>query len=521
MTEPTPVLIVGGGTTGLSAALFLARQGMRPILVERHPHTAITPKARAFTPRSLEIYRGCGLEREILGRQSALTRLPAVIGMDTLAGEIRFSDAVERPPATGSPSPWAMVDQDELEQLLRDAAAAAGAEVRFGTEMISLDAGPDGVTAVVRRLDDGVEYGIRADYVIAADGHRAGIRGRLGIGADGPGTLHSAVHFVFEADLDAVLGDRRFFLAYLDKPVTGSVIAPLRTPGRWLLGVPDHPALAGDLDRVPDEFCVELVRQAVGVPDLDVTLVPLVPGWAQKLTRVRIGGWVASRYRAGRVFFAGDAAHVVPPAGSLGANTGIADAHNLAWKLTAVVNGHAGAELLDSYEAERRPVAQQTLHHTMRLMRARHSAGAEEIEGIDDVAVTSGYRYRSAAVVTPKAANPKGSPGLRAPHVWLAHGDARLSTVDLFDGFTMLAGPDGSDWATAVKSVADAVPIRLHVIGVELHDVEHRFLTSYGITRTGATLVRPDGFIAWRAVHRPERPDEELLRALSQVLARG
>ncbi|MFD9895429.1 FAD-dependent oxidoreductase [Amycolatopsis sp. NPDC059027] len=528
-----PVLIVGGGVTGLSTAFFLARQGFRPMLVERHPRTAIVPKVWALNSRSLEIYRAHGVEREILGRQSMLARHPAIIGMDTLNGEPRFSGtAVTHPPSSVSASPWAMIDRDELERLLRARAEDAGADLRFGTEMIRFDAGPDGVSAVVRSLHGGAEYRVSADYLVAADGRRAGIRSGLGIHADGPGVLHNSVHFVFEADLGAVLRGRRFLVAYLDKPVTGTMLAPMRQRGRWMLGVPDHPGLTGDLGQVPEEFCVELVRQAVGVPDLAVTLVPLAAGWAQKLTRVRTEGWVARRYRADRVFVAGDAAHVLPRVGSLGANTGIADAHNLAWKLAAVLRGQADPALLDTYEQERRPVARVVLGHSTRLLRARQKGDAAEIAELDDNTVTFGYRYTSAAVLAeastpdspledPRA--PSGRPGLRAPHVWLRGDRTRISTLDLFTGaFVLLAGPEGEEWVTAAKAAADVVPVDLavHRIGAELQDVERRFLDSYGITGTGASLVRPDGIVAWRATGLPGNPGDELRRALHDVLAR-
>ncbi|WP_020666529.1 FAD-dependent oxidoreductase [Amycolatopsis nigrescens] len=538
MTEPrdqqTAVLIAGGGVTGLSTALFLARQGIRPILVERHPSTAIVPQARAFNPRSMEIYRALGLEEEIRGRQSMLVDFPEMIGADTLAGEERFRlDVLThlRPPETLSPADWALTDQDELERILRAHAERGGADVRFGTELVSFDTSDaEGVTAILRELDSGAEYRVRADYLIAADGHRAGIRGRLGIGADGPGVLSEVVNFVFDADLTAVLGDRRFLLAYLDQPVTGTALVPLREFGRWMLGVPRHPELGTSVDDVTERRCAELARAAVGDPDLELTLVPPVPGWPQKVSGTRIGGWVADRYRAGRVFFAGDAAHVVPPSGSYGANTGIADAHNLAWKLAAVLNGQAGQALLDTYEDERRPVAQTTLETAMRLLHDRHQGTGDDVTKVDDLAMIFGYRYHSAAVSTETSVpdgpvedprTPTGRPGLRAPHVWLDRAGTRLSTLDLCTGAcTLLAGPAGGAWAAAAeKAAADGIELNFHRVGAELRDPENRFLDAYGIGKTGATLIRPDGFVAWRAAELPAQPEHELRQALTRLLA--
>ncbi|MFD9888283.1 FAD-dependent monooxygenase [Amycolatopsis sp. NPDC059027] len=537
MSEPqqTAVLVAGGGTTGLSTALFLARQGIRPILVERHPSTAIMPQARAFNPRTMEIYRALGLEEDIRARTSILADLPGMIGAATLTGEERFRVEVLdqlRPPAELSPADWGLVDQDDLEDVLRIHAERSGADVRFGTELISLDSGTDGVMAVVRK--DGVEYSIRADYLVAADGNRAGIRERLGVGADELSPRGHVLYCLFEADLTEALRGRRFLLAYLDQPRTGTVLVPMRQLGRWMLGMPYDPAKGENPDDFTEERCVELVRTAVGKPDLDVRLVPPVPGWRQKVSHSTSGAWIAQRFRDGRVFFAGDAAHVMPPAGSYGASTGIADAHNLAWKLAAVLNGQADEALLDTYEQERRPVARVTLEQSIRLLNLRYQGTTEEVSAAEDLAVTFGYRYTSPAILTEPStpdtsltpvANPStftGHPGLRAPHVRLTQGDTELSTIDLFtNAFTLLAAPDGGQWIPAAKTVSDDLTLDLHIhhIGTDLQDPEDRFTTAYGLTRTGATLIRPDGFVAWRSPTRPDTPQEALHQALRRILA--
>ncbi|MEW1736172.1 FAD-dependent oxidoreductase [Nocardia beijingensis] len=531
----TAVLIVGGGITGLSAALFLARRGVRPTLVERHRSTAIQPQARAFNPRSMEIYRTFGLEEQIREHESLLADMPEMLGADTLIGAQRFrvDMLAEVRPGDISPAEWAMIDQDELERLVRAHAERAGADVRFGTELVSFDAAPQGVTATVRELDSGLETRIRADYLVAADGNRAGIRHRLGIGADGPGVLGHAAHFLFDADLDEALRGRRFLLAYLDHPTTGTALVPLRQPGRWMLGVPFHPQQGDGVEDFTAQRCIESARSAVGIADLDVALVPPAPGWSRMVADVRIGASVAHRYRVGRVFFAGDSAHVFPPTGSFGANTGIADAHNLAWKLAAVLHGHAGPALLDTYEAERRPVAQTTMDTAMHILTARHHAVGEEATRIDEVAMAFGYRYQSTAICTepgtpdqpledPRA--PSGRPGLRAPHVWLDRAGTPVSTLDLFTGnFTLLAGAEGAEWVDAAKAVGATLELDLdsHRIGADLHDPEDRFPHAFGITSTGATLIRPDGFVAWRARTTPERPERQLHHVLTQLIARN
>ncbi|MFC4083068.1 FAD-dependent oxidoreductase [Amycolatopsis samaneae] len=533
-TQHATVLIVGGGTTGLSTALFLARQGIRPILVERHPSTAIMPQARAFNPRTMEIYRTLGLEEAIRARTSILADWPGMFGADTLAGEETFRlemPGPDRPQVELGPTGWGLVDQDELEEILHAEAERHGADVRFGTEMISLDTDDDGVTAVVRELASGTEYRVHADYLVAADGNRAGIRGRLGVGADELLSRTHSLFCVFDADLTDALRGRRFTLVYLNRPTTGTVLVPIRQEGRWMLGMPYYPEKGETQEGFTEERCVELVRAAVGDPDLDATLVPPVPGWRQKVSFSTSGGWVAQRFRAGRVFFAGDAAHVMPPSGSYGASTGIADAHNLAWKLAAVLGGHAGEELLDTYEQERGPVARTTVEQAIRLMSLRTGGTGDSAAEAENLGVIYGYRYTSPAVLTEPSTpdtpfedprTPTGRPGIRAPHVNLKRDNATpLSTLDLFtETFTLLTAKDGKDWHPAATTAAKKLGLTLHVhhIGTDLQDPDDRFETTYGLTPTGATLIRPDGFVAWRSPTLPTNPADTLHHTLTHLL---
>lgn len=533
--QQTKVLIVGGGITGLSTALFLARAGIRPTLVERHSSTALQPQARAFNPRSMEIYRALGLEPAIRDRTSILADFPEMIGADTLAGQERFRVDIlsqVRPPATLSPTDWTMIDQDELERVVRADAENRGADIWFGTELISVDPVAGGVTALVRDLASGAERHIHAEYLVAADGNRAGIRTKLGIEAAGPGELITAASFVFDADLTVPLRERRFLLGYFDQPTTGTALVPAREFGRWALGIPFGPESGQSAADFTEERCIELTRRAIGDPDLELTLVPLMTGSDQKVATTRIGAWVADEYRAGRIFFVGDAAHVFPPTGSFGANTGIADAGNLAWKLAAVLKGQAGESLLDSYADERRPVALVTLDQAMQRLQGRHSGAGDAAATIDDLTMILGYRYRSAAITieagTPDEPaedprHPSGRPGLRAPHVWLRQDTTTLSTLDLVDGgFTLLIGEAGADWRTAAEKAAGTMDLdlRAYCIGADFDDVDDTFGTAYGLGPTGATLIRPDGFVAWRATDLPANPEHELQRALTRVLAR-
>jgi putative polyketide hydroxylase len=534
--QKTPVLIVGGGVTGLSTALFLARQGIRPVLIERHPSESIMPKARAFNPRTMEIYRGYGLAKDIADRKSYLADFPDMVGADTLAGEERFRmnlSAHVEAPAGVSPADWAPIDQDELERLLHARAVEAGADVRFNTEMTNLDPSADGVSVLARDLGTGSEYRIDADYLVAADGHRAGIRNLLGIGADQALPPGRGAYIIFEADLAEATRGRKFILAYLSQPAPNTALVPVGK-NRWTMGFAYAPGIGESEADFTEAHCIDLARRAIGLPDVPITLLPPIPGRPEKVahTSTGSGAVIAHRFQEGRIFLAGDGAHVVPPSGSYGASTGIADAHNLAWKLVAVLNGTAGPALLNTYEIERRPIAQITLEHAVNLMQTRGGGTAEDNEAIDDITMIFGYRYLSPAVRTEQPApdrltqdprKPTGEPGLRAPHVWLERNGNRFSTTELCTEFwTLLIGPDGDGWAEAAKAeVAElGIDLRAYRIGAELQDPEQRLLGSYGLTDTGASLIRPDGFVAWRSASQPDDAQTQLHQALTGLLAR-
>jgi len=272
-----------------------------------------------------------------------------------------------------------------------------------------------------------------------------------------------------------------------------------------------------------------------------------------------IGFWVlsariAERFRAGRVLLVGDAAHRTTPAGGLGMNTDLQSAHNLVWKLAAVLSGVAGERLLDTYEAERRPIA--TLNTEVSEARAEgiFDAGAAAARG-DFAAIREwvagmqhapdsrlgqdlGYTYESGAIVadgtSPVARAdpiadyvPNARPGARAPHLWLERAGQRLSSLDLFDTEFVLLTGHGDPWRQAAAEVAsdDRMPLRAFRVGtgaaVDLTDPAGAFLDLYGIGPAGAALVRPDGFVAWRVSSLPPRPAATLRDVLDRILARA
>jgi putative polyketide hydroxylase len=514
-TVECPVLIVGGGVAGLSSATFLASHGVRAVLVERHPDLLIHPRARGLTARTMEVYRQVGLEQPILREAYAGPEFTwSPILTDTLADETyTLPDEPQEDDGSGfSPSPFGPIDQDKLEMLVRDKARELGADLRFNTELTSFEQDDDGVTATVVDRATGQETTIRARYLIAADGVHSPVRTSLGVETDGPGALFSTITAIVDADLNPALRGRAATIAYLQKPQPFTILMAHDDAGkRWVFGTGYDPRFSA-LEDYTDERVAELVRAAAGLPDVEVTLRPQIPGTDIKVLAFPIVAQVARRFRTGRAFLVGDAAHSWPPTGGLGANTGIQDTHNLAWKLAAVLDGRADEALLDTYHDERHPTAVLTMGQAMARFGTRMADGAGP-DVIDYGAVSMGYRYPAGATDT-AALLPRelaGQPGTRAPHREVTLDGRPISTLDLYGrGFILLTGPDGGAWADA----AAGLDVEVYRFGDRLAPAE--VAKAHGIEDDGAVLVRPDGFVAWRSTAAGSAGDlEAAMKAMS------
>ncbi|PWI42526.1 FAD-dependent oxidoreductase [Streptomyces sp. ICBB 8177] len=498
--ENVEVLVVGGGVVGLSAAVFLRTQGVRVLLAERHPGPSMLARARVLSPRTMEVFRAHGLEEPVRAAPpSVFLTATDVVRAATLSSPEDYRE--QRPPSESvapfSPCPPALVEQSVVEPLVRARAVELGADVRFDTEVGGVRQDADGVTATLTDRRDGTRRTVRAGYLIAADGHRSPVRRALGIGTRGERLAH-VVNIAFEANLDGALRERPVGLAYLGRPVPGTLLARLDADHRWVLMVPYEPDRGESAASFTAERSVRAVREAVGDPGLPVRLLPAVPGGDHTVHTWELASWVADGYRRGRVLLAGDAAHVVPPSGGLGANTGVQDAHNLAWKLAAVLAGRADDALLDTYEAERRPVAEVTCALSTRLQQARNApGGAGDVgERVALLALGQGFRYASDAVAADDDAATQacGAPGTRAPHVPLERDGVPCSSLDLYGhGFTLVLGPGADATRTGVAGGLDVVRL-----GVDATDPADGWAPAHGVGRDGAVLVRPDGFIGWR-----------------------
>ncbi|AYL39939.1 monooxygenase (plasmid) [Streptomyces fungicidicus] len=537
----TPVLIVGGSLVGLSTSLFLGRLGVPHTLVERHAGTSIHPRGRGNNVRTMELFRTAGVDGRIARAASVLADNHGILQTPSLVGDAGEWLFREIDPGGGlarfSPAGWCLCSQNDLEPVLLECARELGGDLRFHTEMMSFEQDPEGVTARVKSRETGEHTTVRADYLVAADGPRSPVRERLGIGQNGPGDLFHNVSVTFTSrDLADVVGDRRFIVCYLTSPDADGALLPVDNRENWVFHAPWHPEHGETLEEFTDERCAAHIRRAVGVPDLDVKITGRAAWHAAER--------VAERYADGRVFLAGDSAHEMSPTGAFGSNTGIQDAHNLAWKLAAVLGGWAGPGLLESYDAERRPVAEATsARASSRSVEHSHPGYTPAPEaggpggrkgGILNVALA--YRYPRGAVLGADAATPvvpegvalNGEPGSRAPHLWLTRAGERISTLDLYERSLVLLSSDTGAWhAAATEAVAGLpVPLDSHRIGTgpgaDLVPAPGAdWAAAHGVTPDGAVLVRPDGFVAWRHEGPAADPAKTLREAVTAILSRG
>ena len=508
-----PVLVVGGSLVGLTTSVLLADQGVPHLLVESHRGTAIHPRAASFHQRTMEVFRSVGLQQAVEEAAAAeFLQNGAIMAVESLGGKElayffhSYNDGVEGL----SPTDRLFVTQVGLEPVLRARAADLGADHRFGTELVSFEQRDDQVRSVIRSREDGTEEVVVSDYLVAADGAHSRIRERLGIGMAGRGSFADCVTIYFKADVKPFLGDRNLSVVYVKHPTLLGFFRFSITGDSGFLAVFSTTAADGTRDTsvgedMPTERSVELVRTALGADDDVAVDIESVQRWSASAA-------TAEAFSDGRVFLAGDSAHVMPPTGGFGGNTGVADAHNLAWKLAMVTQGQAGRGLLASYDEERRPIGALTVEqaYTRYVLRVDPSLPQDDLQpALDDASIELGAVYRSGGVAdtsTPDAplADPRArtwAPGTRAPHVELADG---RSTVDVpGHGFGLLVDGPAEDWVKVADEASASLGVPVNVSRVDAVDS--------GLQ--GAALLRPDGVVAWRT------SDPATVAGLDTVLA--
>ncbi|HEV7731101.1 MAG TPA: FAD-dependent monooxygenase [Candidatus Binatia bacterium] len=523
--EPVDVLVVGAGPVGLMTALLLRRLGVDARVVERRDGVLRAPAAHVVNARTFEICRQAGVDMDAI---AAAAQSPADGGstwwVTRLGGEVLGQLPYERQGddvLAVTPTPLRNLSQHRFEPILLDAVRASGAEPpRYGHRWTSAAADGDGVTSQVTEVATGREYAVRSRFVVAADGAGSRVRKSLGIEQLGPERLQRFVMIHFAANLRPIVRACPGILYWVMDPACPGVFVAHDIDREWVFM---HPA---DDEGWDAARCEAIVRRAMAVPDVALEIRTISP-WAMTCQ-------VAARYRDGRTFLVGDAAHRFPPTGGLGLNTGIQDAHNLAWKLAAVLDGTASPALLDTYEQERQPVArynaEQSLQNGMRLMEVPQAiaeggdvaaAIARQAEHFDMLGLQLGVAYDDGALVpdgeaAPVLANPvrefapSSRPGARLPHGWL---DAGRSTLDLIalDRLTLLAGPDGAVWEAAARDL-DLACVRVGP-GAWWSEV-------VAMRADGALLVRPDQHIAFRARGAMASPAATLRQAVAKTLCR-
>lgn len=580
-TLDVPVLIVGGGGCGLSASVFLSDHGVGHLLVERRAGTSVLPKAHYLNQRTAEVFRQHGLAGAVAQVAAGPEQFGTVRWQTTLTGGQPLDRRIiheldgfgggalrERYAAAGPELP-AKLPQVRLEPILkRQAEQRNPGGVRFGTELLSLTDEGERVTAELRDTASGETTTVHARYVIAADGGRT-VGPALGVRMQGLPALFDATTVYFSADLSAWWTEGSIITWFLNpyrQDLSSALIEMGPTWGKHCEEWGLHVSLAG-VDRADEQAVTARVREVLGLPELELTL--------HDVTSWTVEAVLAERYRYGRVLLAGDAAHRQPPAVGLGLNTGIQDAHNLAWKLAAVLNGQAHEGLLDTYEAERRPVGQFNLgwamgaaaHHQVVIDAAvglgahvpperrtpvffgyfapaptgvAQRARAAEIFATHRAEcqahdVELGHAYAQGAVVpdgsAPPARAPLGDvyeptsrPGHRLPHAWLERDGRRLSTHDLTGtGFALLTGARGTAWTEAAAQLAEklSLPLVTARIGAEYAPADGTWDAVGGIGEEGALLVRPDNHVAWRSAGASDDPAAELGAVLGQLLGRS
>jgi 2,4-dichlorophenol 6-monooxygenase len=576
----TDVLLVGSGPAGGAAALSLATLGIPNIMITKYRWTANTPRAHITNQRAMEIFRDLGIEDQVLADATPHELVGDTVFCTSIAGEeigrIKTwgtHPAREADYQLASPCLICDIPQTYLEPILVKNATARGTQTRFSTEYLSHTQDDDGVTTTVRDRLTGATYDIRSRYLIGADGARSLVAEHIGLPYEGQMDIAGSMNITFKADIAAKVATRPSVLYWVIQPgsnvggIGAGLVRMIRPWNEWLI------VWGYDIAQPPPtvdaEKATEIVRNLLGLPDLEV-----------EITGTSLWGnneMFATHLQRQRVFAAGDAVHRHPPSNGLGSNTSVQDSYNLAWKLAAVLRGEAGPGLLETYSAERAPIARQIVTRANKSSRefgqffevlglteaeteeemreqieerkantARGRAKREALVSAMELknyefnahGVELGQFYQSTAIVGDGSVRPKPVrdpelyyqastvPGSHLPHAWVGDAATRVSTLDLapYGAFTLITGIAGEAWAEAAEKVSRDlnVPVKAVIIGPgrEVTDIYYDWARVREVDEDGALLVRPDKFIGWRSTSLPADPGRALRDALTSLLSR-
>ncbi len=551
MTGGSTLLVVGAGPVGLMTAIILARHGLSSTVVERFKTRHGAPKAHALNPRTLEICRSIGLDVEAMKKRAT----PAEDGgwvrfVTTLAGEEIGVMPYERQDEQArevTPTPLINLAQPLFEDfLLEEVARSPLIELRRGTSWIGCEQTDEAVTSVLEDVDTRERTQLTTRYVIAADGAGSVVRRELGVDMVGDSASQAFITIHFAANLRDVVRDRPGILYWIMQPPYTGVLIAYDIGSRWCMLYPHDPAVS-PFESFTPETCKQILRHAIGRDDQEIEIRHVLP-WT-------LMSEVAERYRVGRVFLVGDAAHRFPPTGGLGLNTGLQDAHNLAWKIAAVEQGWASDGLLDSYHAERHAVATtnsaQSYKNAQRILKLQAALKADGMddagallrrlhdpvaqadiqqqvanqrEHFDSLALQLGFVYGPEGSDPADVSDfqPKLLVGGRMPHAWLEQDGRVIPLLDLLDErrFTLLVGQSHANDLASVEPPLRAL-VSVVAEGVNFSDPRGSLRRFANLAGGEAILVRPDGHVA--AIIPPSQADAlaDVLRSrLGKVLGR-
>ncbi|MEW2306053.1 FAD-dependent monooxygenase [Streptomyces sp. NPDC006655] len=575
----TDVLVVGSGPAGASAALLLATYGIRVRLITKYSALADTPRAHITNQRTMEVLRDMGVEERLMREATPWELMSDTTFCTSLAGE-----ELGRVPSWGTDtrrhadyllaSPCSMVDapQTITEPILVQEAQRRGARIRFDSEYLGHEQDAEGVTT--RYLDrlTGTEHTIRSCYLIGADGARSKVAETLSLPFEGPGPVAGALGIIFEADLSRFVAHRPSVLYWMLQPgaekegVGLGVLRMVKPWHEWML-MWGYEVAAGPPE-LTEAFIRELAVKLVGTDDFEMRITSSAP-WT-------VNHRYATTIAKGRVFCVGDAIHRHPPTNGLGSNTSIQDSYNLCWKLAHVIRGTAAPTLLDSYDAERAPIARQIVERanqsiadTGRILQALDLTDTADPAKLDERlaarkepgpagekvrralreaiayksyefnahGVEHNQRYTSTAVIQDGSepeqfardpelyAQPTTRPGAKLPHSWVTHRGRKVSTLDLGGRgeFSVFTGIGGTAWLDAAAALSTELNLNLRQIsigpGEEYEDPYGTWAELSEISDGGVLLVRPDLYIAYRRLTAPLSMDEARLLLSSSMKA--
>lgn len=542
--QEVSVLIVGGSLVGLTLSCLLAQHGITDFFtIEKHSSTAIHPRATVMMPRTMQVFKELGMYDTMLKESlKYYDEHTSIVTVESLAGKLiqEWMKDVNEGIGDVSATRRVFLTQQALEPLLRAKAKDLGATITFSTEMVAMDQDENGVNATLLDHATGESSHIRARYVIACDGFRSPIRTMLGISTYGPGFLSRALTIYFQiresskASLSRLQSAHYSGVVYVSNPTLRAFFRFDREKKESFLVINSAGPEGTEESRFPAdtmtmERAEELLRAAIGDDSVEFDI--------HQLQTWEAIADVPERLRDGRVFLAGDAAHRMPPSGGFGGNTGVQDAHNLAWKLAMVLQNSASPDLLDTYEEERHPVVTCTVnnafaryvHRTepgLAHLLAKYNAHEDQDEHLE-----LAYRYHSKALfsepldsVTESPHTAIAKPGSVAHHVLVKTADGlEMAISDLFGPwFLLIVDVNDCRWEPAVRDALSKMksPLPLHVQRISLAP-ERAFAKRYNVDAEGAVLVRPDGFVAWSSHGSPtnsKTPEVMMEDVLQRIL---